>query len=140
MTPRRPGARVPGVRPWHSCATSSWTAVTPPRWPGSGPRLWTGTPWRPTTRGSWPDSVRRACSTPRTTPWFWWRARREARPSSSRGSPEPRAAKNRVHVDLVGDGVELERLLSLGASVLARLPDLVVLADPEGNEFCLVDD
>jgi hypothetical protein len=49
-------------------------------------------------------------------------------------------AKNRVHVDLVGDGVELERLLSLGASVLARLPDLVVLADPEGNEFCLVDD
>ncbi|WP_234004078.1 VOC family protein [Nocardiopsis sp. SBT366] len=54
--------------------------------------------------------------------------------------PEPRAAKNRVHVDLVGDGVELERLLSLGASVLARLPDLVVLADPEGNEFCLVDD
>ncbi|PWV55005.1 VOC family protein [Nocardiopsis sp. L17-MgMaSL7] len=54
--------------------------------------------------------------------------------------PEPRVAKNRMHVDLVGDGVELERLLSLGASVLARLPGLVVLADPEENEFCLVDD
>lgn len=53
---------------------------------------------------------------------------------------EPRVAKNRMHVDLVGDGVELERLLSLGASVLARLPGLVVLADPEENEFCLVDD
>jgi hypothetical protein len=53
---------------------------------------------------------------------------------------EPKVAKNRMHVDLVGDGADLDRLLSLGASVVARHPGLVVLADPEGNEFCLVDD
>lgn len=53
--------------------------------------------------------------------------------------PEPKAVKNRMHVDLVGDGAELERLLSLGAWVVARHPDLVVLADPEGNEFCLIN-
>lgn len=54
--------------------------------------------------------------------------------------PEPKAVKNRMHVDLVGDGAELQRLLALGASVVARHPELVVLADPEGNEFCLIDD
>ncbi|GAA1103919.1 VOC family protein [Nocardiopsis metallicus] len=54
--------------------------------------------------------------------------------------PESKAVKNRMHVDLVGDGAELERLLSLGAWVVTRRPDLVVLADPEGNEFCLVDE
>lgn len=54
--------------------------------------------------------------------------------------PEPKVVKNRMHVDLVGDGAELERLLALGAWVVARYPDLVVLADPEGNEFCLIDD
>ena len=54
--------------------------------------------------------------------------------------PEPKTVKNRVHVDLVGNDAELERLLSLGASVVDRGSDLVVLADPEGNEFCLIDD
>ena len=44
---------------------------------------------------------------------------------------ESKAVKNRMHVDLVGDGAELERLLSRGAWVVARHPDLVVLADPE---------
>jgi len=54
--------------------------------------------------------------------------------------------KNRLHVDLnPGDGTlaaELERLTALGATILARHnrgSDLgwVVLADPEGNEFCV---
>lgn len=56
--------------------------------------------------------------------------------------------KNRLHVDiLVGDEIEREtnRLAELGAT---RVSDLVeeggaswiVLADPEGNEFCLVYD
>ena len=54
--------------------------------------------------------------------------------------------KNRLHLDLnPGDGTlaaELERLTALGATVLARHnrgSDLgwVVLADPEGNEFCV---
>ncbi len=51
--------------------------------------------------------------------------------------PEPKITKNRVHLDLRGDSVE--RLVALGARVLARPEDgLVMLADPEGNEFCLV--
>ena len=53
--------------------------------------------------------------------------------------PEPKVAKNRVHLDLVGREGELDRLLSLGASVVLRQPEWVVLADPEGNEFCLMD-
>jgi hypothetical protein len=53
--------------------------------------------------------------------------------------PEPKHVKNRVHLDLTAAEGELERLLSLGASVVERQPDWLVLADPEGNEFCLFD-
>jgi hypothetical protein len=53
--------------------------------------------------------------------------------------PEPKQVKNRVHLDLVAGEGELERLLSLGASVVERRPEWLVLADPEGNEFCLFD-
>lgn len=53
--------------------------------------------------------------------------------------PEPKTAKNRMHLDLAAQEGELERLLSLGASVVERHPEWVVLADPEGNEFCLMD-
>jgi len=62
--------------------------------------------------------------------------------------PDGKQVKNRVHLDLKpADGVtrelELERLLALGARQVAdrRRPDgsgWVVLADPEGNEFCIL--
>ncbi len=61
--------------------------------------------------------------------------------------PEPKQVKNRLHLDLVpATGTrdeELARLLELGARTVddRRNPDgtgWVVLADPEGNEFCLV--
>ena len=60
--------------------------------------------------------------------------------------PERKTVKNRLHLDLRADGVprevELERLLELGASRVdvGQGPDAswVVLADPEGNEFCLL--
>jgi hypothetical protein len=60
--------------------------------------------------------------------------------------PEPKAAKNRLHLDLRADGVptgeELARLLDLGArrADVGQPADAtwVVLADPEGNEFCLL--
>ena len=60
--------------------------------------------------------------------------------------PERKTAKNRLHLDLRADGtptaVELERLLELGARRVdvGQAPDVtwVVLADPEGNEFCLL--
>jgi len=54
--------------------------------------------------------------------------------------PEPKVAKNRQHFDLraVGDvDAEVARLVDLGASELRRSSDLVVMADPEGNEFCI---
>ena len=54
--------------------------------------------------------------------------------------PEPKAAKNRVHFDLrAPDTVaeEVKRLADLGATVVRAGDDLVVMQDPEGNEFCV---
>ena len=54
--------------------------------------------------------------------------------------PEERSvAKNRLHLDLRADdlSVEVDRLLGLGATVLAAFEGRRVLADPEGNEFCV---
>ena len=51
-----------------------------------------------------------------------------------------RIAKNRVHFDLRAPGPmagEVARLERLGATVTGRCPDLTVMADPEGNEFCV---
>ena len=53
--------------------------------------------------------------------------------------PEPKAGKYRVHLDLRAADVaaEAERLVGLGARVLAEVDGWVVLADPEGGEFCV---
>lgn len=54
--------------------------------------------------------------------------------------PEGKTAKNRQHFDLRAIGVldvEVDRLVQLGGRVLRRDEDLVVMTDPEGNEFCL---
>ncbi|NEA28587.1 VOC family protein [Actinomadura bangladeshensis] len=59
--------------------------------------------------------------------------------------PEPKTAKNRMHPDLrITDmEAELARVTALGATVV-RGPFLddgwltTVLADPQGNEFCLI--
>ncbi|MFF5987640.1 VOC family protein [Prauserella flavalba] len=52
----------------------------------------------------------------------------------------------RVHLDLYAQdqAAEVERLLSLGATRVdwdryPADPDFVVLADPDGNRFCVVD-
>ena len=54
--------------------------------------------------------------------------------------PKPAGVKNRVHLDLKGGPEQLGRLLALGA-VPADIGQgdvpWEVLADPEGNEFCL---
>lgn len=62
--------------------------------------------------------------------------------------PEGKTVKNRAHLDLQPeDGAsresETDRIVALGATVVAdlRAPDgtgWVVLADPEGNEFCIL--
>jgi hypothetical protein len=60
--------------------------------------------------------------------------------------PEAKTLKNRVHVDVqpidLTRDQEVERLVGLGATIAAdhRQPDgrgFVVMADPEGNEFCV---
>jgi hypothetical protein len=55
--------------------------------------------------------------------------------------PEAKTAKNRVHLDLRAPGQvadEVARLERLGATVAGRHGShLVVMRDPEGNEFCV---
>ncbi len=59
--------------------------------------------------------------------------------------PEPKIAKNRMHLDLIVDDLdtELARIESLGATrvTLEALREYgerwFIMADPEGNEFCL---
>ena len=54
--------------------------------------------------------------------------------------PEPKTAKNRQHFDLRAPGSiadEVARLEALGATVQIPGDDLVVMQDPEGNEFCV---
>jgi catechol 2,3-dioxygenase-like lactoylglutathione lyase family enzyme len=58
--------------------------------------------------------------------------------------PEPRIGKNRLHLDLYTRerDAEVDRLLALGATRHPRTPepgeDFIVLADPEGNLFCVI--
>jgi hypothetical protein len=52
--------------------------------------------------------------------------------------PEPKTVKNRMHIDVVGS---TDELVDLGATVLRRQDGEItwdVLADPEGNEFCVL--
>ena len=61
-------------------------------------------------------------------PWLWFTR-----------VPEPKTVKNRVHLGLRATDVDAEaqRLVELGARVLAKVEDWIVLADPEGGEFCV---
>jgi hypothetical protein len=55
--------------------------------------------------------------------------------------PEPKATKNRVHWDVTAPGVAA--LVAAGATLLREAGDDIhwhVLADPEGNEFCVFTD
>ncbi|MFI0418916.1 VOC family protein [Spongiactinospora sp. 9N601] len=60
--------------------------------------------------------------------------------------PEAKTVKNRIHLCLRPESTreaEVDRLLALGATLVAdrRNPDgtgWAVLADPEGNEFCVL--
>ncbi len=57
--------------------------------------------------------------------------------------PESKTIKNRLHIDLNPDdqAAEVQRLIGLGAThagVGQQDVSWVVLADPEGNEFCVL--
>jgi hypothetical protein len=54
--------------------------------------------------------------------------------------PEPKTAKNRVHIDL--DVADRQRLIDAGARLLeppTAEHGWAIMADPEGNEFCAFD-
>jgi hypothetical protein len=59
---------------------------------------------------------------------------------------DPKRVKNRVHLDLTSGAAdrdqEIDRLLALGARRVdigqTGAESWTVLADPEGNEFCIV--
>ncbi|MGH3658225.1 MAG: VOC family protein [Micromonosporaceae bacterium] len=60
--------------------------------------------------------------------------------------PEPKTTKNRLHICLRPDGprdAEVDRLIAAGGTLIADLRDpdgtgWAVVADPEGNEFCVL--
>jgi predicted enzyme related to lactoylglutathione lyase len=59
--------------------------------------------------------------------------------------PEPKVAKNRVHIDLRPSdsmAAEVERLQGLGATIQGRVDEegsfWTVMQDPEGNELCVL--
>jgi predicted enzyme related to lactoylglutathione lyase len=75
----------------------------------------------------------------------------EGHPDHSRSShllflavPEAKSGKNRIHLDLVPDDqtAEVKRLEALGATRASvgqtGRETWVVMADPEGNEFCVL--
>ncbi len=53
--------------------------------------------------------------------------------------PEPKVAKNRVHIDLQTDQPDaaLARVVDLGGEVLQRHETFAVVVYPEHNEFCV---
>ena len=59
--------------------------------------------------------------------------------------PEPKTAKNRVHLDLNASdrAAEVDRLVGLGATIVHDKDEWGVrwttLNDPEGNEFCVAE-
>lgn len=68
---------------------------------------------------------------------YWWISGVAGMPFESivfAPVPEAKMVKNRIHWDLYG---EVDELVGAGARVLAVLPRWTVLADPEGNEFCV---
>jgi predicted enzyme related to lactoylglutathione lyase len=63
------------------------------------------------------------------------------------GVPEAKAVKNRMHLDIDAVDIEAEaaRLETLGAQRVESQPmhehgtNWILMADPEGNEFCVCD-
>jgi len=71
-------------------------------------------------------------------PRAWWVTQpAPAPPLVFVGVPEPHEGPNRVHWDVVGDA---DALLAAGATALWDAERWRVLADPEGNQFCVFAD
>jgi len=58
------------------------------------------------------------------------------------GVPEPKTAKNRVHWDVKLVDITISGLIAAGATLVRSKDDEIrwwIMADPEGNEFCVVE-
>jgi catechol 2,3-dioxygenase-like lactoylglutathione lyase family enzyme len=56
--------------------------------------------------------------------------------------PEDKAVKNRMHLDISPPATkreEADRLVAAGATLVREDEEWIVLQDPEGNEFCVLD-
>ena len=105
------------------------TPVTQARWPDSGP-----TPWAVRSRTERPPRTQSCLRTddPAAGPRLAFHQ-----------VPEPKTVKNRFHLDLITTDyqAEIRRLVGLGATVLNAIDNgarWTTMADPEGNEFDLI--
>ncbi|MFF7209320.1 VOC family protein [Streptomyces sp. NPDC008238] len=73
---------------------------------------------------------------------YVWLARGEGPGLGFQRTERPTAGKNRVHFDVASadPGAERARIEALGGRVLEEYAEggFLVMADPEGNEFCVV--
>jgi predicted enzyme related to lactoylglutathione lyase len=79
--------------------------------------------------------------TARTGPYFWL-ARGNGPGVGFQRVTEPRVGKNRIHFDLASrdPAAERKRVEALGGRLLQQYAagGFLVMADPEGNEFCII--
>ena len=93
----------------------------------------------------WREALRYTSREPASDGWVVLRDPSGKSPNVSINRTEKSLAhKIRVHLDLYTDDqeAEVERLLKLGAKVVRRPGkghDYVIMSDPEGNHFCVVD-
>lgn len=93
----------------------------------------------------WREALRYTWREPPSEGWVILRDPSGKSPNVSINRTEkPLAHKIRVHLDLYTDDqeAEVQRLLKLGATVVSRPGkghDYVIMSDPEGNHFCVVD-
>ncbi|MET8284211.1 VOC family protein [Streptomyces sp. NPDC048448] len=77
----------------------------------------------------------------RTGPYVWL-ARGDGPGLGFQKVTEPRAGKNRIHFDVASSdpAAERQRVEALGGRLLPQYAagGFLVMADPEGNEFCVI--
>ncbi|MGW7487008.1 VOC family protein [Streptomyces sp. NPDC054786] len=77
----------------------------------------------------------------RTGPYVWLR-RENGLGLGFQQTAEPKSGKNRMHVDISSPdpAAEQQRVEALGGRRLEQYADggFLVMADPEGNEFCII--
>ncbi len=81
----------------------------------------------------WDQGEETAIQSPRGGTKITWGGPRE----------DPKTGRNRLHLDLAASGGadlqrEADRLVSLGASSVGGHAGRIAMADPDGNEFCLL--